>query len=106
MEEKKKSYFISLAKRTVSDVSIPDTVEYEVITTPSQIVAFQSLLEENDSKDFIFAAKNIPFKPFAEGEVDEMRKESDDNLMEVYEFIYNFGTEETREKLKEVGYRK
>lgn len=106
MEEKRKSYFISLDKRTVSEVSVPDTVEYEVIAKPSEIVMFESILRDNDSKDFTFAVKNIPFKPFAEGEVDEMRQESDDNIMEVYEFMYNFGTEETREKLKEVGYRK
>lgn len=106
MEEKRKTYFISLDKRTVNKVSVPDTVEYEVKATPSEIVGFESILRDIDKNDFTYAAKNIPFKPFAEVEADEMRQESDDNLMEAFQFIYNFGTKETREKLKEIGYDK
>lgn len=106
MEEKRKSYFISLSKRTVTNVSVPDADEYEVIATPSQIVGLESLMDDIDKSDYTFMAKNMPFKPFAEREVDEMRQESDDNLKEIYQFIYNFGTEETREKLKGIGYYK
>ena len=103
MEEQVKTYYISLDKRTVSEVSVPDTVEYEVRATPSQIVKFENILQDNDAKEFKFATKNIPFKPFAEKEVDEMREESDDNVMSAYQFIYQYGTEETRKKIKEIG---
>ncbi|HLQ82305.1 MAG TPA: hypothetical protein VK121_00470 [Pseudogracilibacillus sp.] len=103
MEEQVKTYYISLDKRTVSEVSVPDTVEYEVRATPSQIVKFENILQDNDAKEFEFAIKNIPFKPFAEKEVDEMREESDDNVMAAYHFIYQYGTEETRKKIKEIG---
>lgn len=104
MAETKDLYYISLDKRRVSKVSVPDTVEYEVHATPSDIVRFKVLLEENDGRDGSFALFNMPLKPFAEVEVDEMRDESNDNLIKAYEFMYSFGTEETREKLKEVGY--
>jgi|SRR5699024_6381455 len=104
MEEKKDYYYISLFKRTVSKVSVPDTVEYEVYAAPSDIEEFKRLLEDNHDRDFSFAAVNVPFKPFAEGEAEQMRAKSDDNLNKAFEFLYKFGTEETREKLKEVGY--
>lgn len=104
MEVEKNVYYISLDKKSVSKESVADTMEYEVYATPEDIVKFEGLLQSNDDKDFVFALKSIPFKPFAEKEVDEMREETDDNLMEAYEFIYTFGTEKTREKLKEIGY--
>lgn len=104
MENKKDYYYISLFKRTVSKVSVPDTVEYEVYATPSDIEKFERLLEDNHDRDFSFAAVNVPFKPFAEKEADQMRAKSDDNLIKAYEFLHEFGTEETRKKLKEVGY--
>lgn len=104
MTNKKDYYYISLVKGTVSKVSVPDTVEYEVYATPADIEKLNRLLEENHERDVSFAALNIPFKPFAEGEVDEMREKDDDNLDEVFKFLYTFGTDETREKLKEVGY--
>lgn len=104
MGEIKDSYYISLDKHTVSKVSIPGTVEYEVYATPSDIVRFKELLGENEDRDTSFALVNILFKPFDEVEVDRMRERSDTNLIKAFEFIYTFGTNETREKLKEVGY--
>lgn len=37
-------------------------------------------------------------------EVDGMRQESDDNLMKAFQFIYRYGTVETKEKLSEIGF--
>lgn|SRR5699024_508620 len=105
MEEKRKTYYISLDNKTVSKTNTPET-DYEVSATPTEIVKFENLLKENDDNDFVFAAKSIPFKPFAEGEVEGMREETHDNYMQAYQFIYKHGTEETREKLKEIGYDK
>lgn len=104
MENKKDYYYISLVKGTVTEMSIPDTAEYEVYATPADIEKITKLLDENHDRDVSFAALNIPFKPFAEDEVDKMREKDDDNLTEVFEFLYKLGTQETREKLKEVGY--
>lgn len=106
MENKKDYYYISLAKGTISKVSVPDTVEYEVYATSSDIQRFNALLEENHERDISFVTKNVPFKPFAEDEADQMRAKNDNTLTEAFEFLYKFGTEETREKLKEVGYDK
>lgn len=102
----KQVYYISLDKRTISKVSVPDTTEYAIVVTENELETITSLLEENDKHDFWFAMKNIPLKPFNEREVDDMRQEDYDNLMKVYQYIYEFGTPETREKLAEVGYDK
>src|SRR5699024_4676118 len=105
MEEKKKTYYVSSRKREISDNDTPET-DFEVNAKPSEMVKFQRLIQSQKENDFIFAAKTMPFKPFAEDEADEMREETRENYMEAYHFLYEHGTEETREKLKEIGYDK
>jgi|SRR5690625_729417 len=104
MMPERKSYFISLDKQRISEVSVPDTIEYEVYVTNDELETFRSLIRDNDHRDFWYAMSNIVFKPFEENEVDEMRKQDDDNLMKAYRFIYHYGTDETRQKLAEIGF--
>ena len=66
MEAKKNVYYISLDKRSVSKVSKPDRMEYEVYATPEDIVRLEVLFKANDDEDFVFAVKYLNFKPFAE----------------------------------------
>lgn len=101
---KQSTYFISLDKQRISDISVPDTVEYEVYVTEEELVMFKELIRENEQRDFWYAMKNIIFKPFAEKEVDDMRQQDDENLMKAYQFIYQYGTQQTRRKLIEMGF--
>jgi len=101
----KKSYFISLDKERIDDISIPDTIEYEVLLTNEELEVVRRLIRDNDHRDFWYAMKNITFTSFNEKEVDDMRKEDDDNLMRTYQLIYRHGTEETRQKLRDMGFR-
>src|SRR5690625_7501707 len=105
MEEKKKTYYVSLSNRDISDIDTPET-EYEVYVKPSEMVKFERLIQSNKENDFIFAAKTMPFKPFAEHEADEMREETRENYMKACHFIHEHGTEDARKKLKEIGYDK
>ena|SRR5690625_5214192 len=100
----KKTYFISFDKETISEVSVPDTVEYEVYVTKEELEEFKSLIRENEQRNFWFATRNLLLKPFNEKEVDGMRQESDDNLMKAFQFIYRYGTVETKGKLREIGF--
>src|SRR5690625_4713488 len=100
----KKSYFISLDKERIDDISIPDTTEYEVLLTNEELEVIRRLIRENDHRDFWYAMKNITFTSFNEEEVDDLRKEDDDNLMKTYKLIYRYGTEETKQKLRDMGF--
>lgn len=102
--QKKRTYFISLDKNKILQVSVPDTVEYEVSVTEEELEEIRSLMKTYKHRDFEFITKNVLLKPFAEEEVDEMRKNDDDNLMLVYAFIYQHGTEKTKEMIIEMGY--
>lgn len=101
----KKSYFISLDKERIDEISIPDTTEYEVLLTPEELEVIKRLIHDNDHRDFWFAMKNVTFKPFNEKPVDDMRKSDDENLMKMYKLIYRYGTAETKSKLREMGFK-
>lgn len=101
----KKSYFISLDKERIDEISIPDTTEYEVMLTNEELEVIKRLIIDNDHRDFWYAMKNITFKSFDEKRVDDMRKEDDDNLMKTYKLIYHYGTDETKQKLREIGFK-
>ena len=100
----KRSYFISMDKETITEVSIGDTTEYEVLANTEEITYFKSLLRENERSDFWFAMRNIPFKPFNEEEPEKMRRREDDNILRAYQFLFDHGTPETKEKLREIGF--
>jgi len=100
----RKTYFISFDKERISEVSVPDTVEYEVNVTEDELNIFRTIMRENKHRNFLFATRNLLLKPFNEREVDEMRSEDDINLMRAFQFIYEYGTEETKQKLREMGY--
>lgn len=104
MTEERFYYYIPVDMRSVSDTSVATTNEYEVYATPSEITTFKQLINDIAEHNSIFALKSIPLKPFAEEEVDDMRKDDYDTLMKAYQFIHTYGTEETRKKVEEVGY--
>jgi len=99
----RKSYFVSLDKETITEMSIPDTAEYEILATQEELEEFRALLAKEKKENFWFAMRNIVFKPFAEGEVEGIREEMDENLMRAYRFLYEHGTMETKEKLAQAG---
>lgn len=104
MTEEKSYYYIPVDMRSVNKTSVATNKDYEVYATSAEITTLKNLVKEISEHNSIFALKSIPFKPFAEEEVDDMRKEDYDNLMKIYQFIHKYGTEKTREQLKEVGY--
>lgn len=102
----KRSFFISLDKETVTEVSVPDTTEYEVLATREEIKSLEVLLRDNEHHNFWFAMRNLAVKPFAEEEVEDIRQKEHENLLNVYKFMYEHGTEETKRKLEEIGFGK
>src|SRR5699024_8582374 len=99
----KQSFFVSLAKETITEVSIPDTTEYEIIATEEEIDEIKALLRDNEHHNISFAASNLPVKPFSEQEVDRKRQHEHDNLLRIYHLLYKYGTMETKQKLNEIG---
>src|SRR5699024_2583041 len=94
------------SKREVNEKDTPDAGDFEVYASPAEIERYRSYVEENSDIEKEYGSMMLPFKPLAQDKVDEMSEEMNENMMKEIEFIYDFGTDETREKLKEMGFNK
>ncbi|HZW67125.1 MAG TPA: hypothetical protein VFF20_00720 [Pseudogracilibacillus sp.] len=97
-------YFISMNKETVTKVSVADTTEFEVLANLEEITYFKALLRDNEREDFWYMMRNVMLKPFNEKQPEKMRQREDDNIIKAYQFIHDYGTPETKEKLHEMGF--
>ena len=97
----RKTYYVSLDKETITEVSIPDTAEYEIEATQEELAVFRTILDRNKKENFWFGMKNLVITPFAEDDVEDKREQMDDNLMAAFQFIYDHGTEKTKRDLEE-----
>src|SRR5690625_5121532 len=79
---------------------------YKVYTSIAEIKRYRSYDKENNNIEKKNDSMMLPFKPLAQTKVDEISEEMNENMMKEIEFIYDFGTDETREKLKEMGFNK
>src|SRR5699024_11168545 len=99
-------YFISLYKREVNVKDTPAVGDFEVYASQAEIERYRCYVDENSDIEKEYGSMMLSFKPLAQDKVDEMSEEMNKNMMKEIEFIYDFGTDETREKLKEMGFNK
>lgn len=99
--DNKQLYYVSLETQTINEVPIPDGYSYEIFATPDEIKQIRLLFKtlENLSKD---ALKHLAV-PFNEYSVDEDRESYSDYLLEIYELLYQLGTEQTKQNIEETG---
>src|SRR5699024_5074806 len=102
----RKRYFISLDKREVNEKDTPAASDFEVYASPAEIERYRSYVEENSDIEKEYGSMMLPFKPLAHDKVDEMSEEINEKMMKEIECIYDLGTDETREQLKEMGFNK
>ena len=94
----RKSYFVSLDKQEITDVSIPDTTEFEIKATENEIEELNNLFKEKDKREK--NAVEFLIKPFNEWGADDEREAYDDYLISIYDELYKLGTPETKQKIK------
>ncbi|WP_087972918.1 hypothetical protein [Oceanobacillus rekensis] len=99
----KNHFFVTIDTKEIRDVSIDDNqVEYEIIADEQELLEIQQIFQtmDNESKD---AVEDISINPFDEAKVDSERETYDRSLISVYQRLYELGTEETKNKIKELG---
>lgn len=100
----RKSYFVSLEKAHISEVSVPDSTEYEILATEDELKQLEQLF--NQKEDHEKKAVEFLAKPFNEWGADDERDAYDTKLIDIYNLIYQLGTNETKEKINKMGLRK
>ncbi|WP_067729358.1 hypothetical protein [Oceanobacillus damuensis] len=99
----KKHYFVSVNTKDIREISIPDNqVEYEIIADEHDLLHIQQMFNtmEKESKN---AIEDSHFRPFDEEKVEDERDTYEGSLMNVYRKLYELGTDQTKEKIEELG---
>lgn len=94
----KKRYYVSIKKQSVTESSIPDANEYEIYATTEEAEALHHLLVENEDADFLKAVNSIVLHPLGNEDTKSLHAGSDE-LANIYRLIYQYGTEETKQKI-------
>ncbi|MDQ0207840.1 hypothetical protein [Alkalicoccobacillus murimartini] len=95
---KRESYYVTLdmALMAISKTKTPDnTIQYQIYATTKEKDQLASLLERVKSEDF--EQQQILQRPFDEGKADEEKSQTQKDLKNVYQMIYDLGTLETKE---------
>lgn len=98
--KKRRRYFVSINKQTITKISIPDADEYEIYATHGEITELRRLLLAKDDSNFWFTIQNIVFDPLESAETEQLSDKENKNLKHIYQFVYHHGTAETKEKIE------
>ncbi|MFZ3576595.1 hypothetical protein [Virgibacillus sp. DJP39] len=98
----KKHYFVTVDTEEIRQFSIPGNgVEYEIVANHDEVKEVEMLLLEKEKNGK--QATDYLNKPFDEWGVDDERKKYDQDLIKLYQKLYELGTKSTKEKITEIG---
>lgn len=95
----KKPYYVTVQQGRVLEDPTVTPYEFEIFATQEEAGELQKLFERMPADDFAnFIDAHIPFVPYHQRESIDV---IDDNLSQIYEKIYELGTEETKKFIEE-----
>lgn len=98
----KKRYYVTIDTQDIREMSIPDgRVEYEIRAEEKDVKELKELFRNKDKN----AADAIEYigKPFDEWGADQERESYDQYQVDIYKKIYELGTQDTKNKIGELG---
>lgn len=100
---KRESYYVTLdmALMSITKTKTPDnTIQYQIYATTKEKDQLAALLERVKSEDF--EQQQILQNPFDEGKADHEKNQTQGDLKEVYQMIYDLGTLDTKEIVADI----
>ncbi|TSB45501.1 hypothetical protein [Alkalicoccobacillus porphyridii] len=100
---KRESYYVTLdmALMAISKTKTPDnTIQYQIYATEKEKDQLASLLERVKSEDF--EQQQILQRPFDETKADQEKVQTQNDLKDVYQMLYDLGTLETKEIIADI----
>ncbi|GAF11790.1 hypothetical protein JCM19046_495 [Bacillus sp. JCM 19046] len=92
---------VDMAMLQISDLKLPDnTIQYEIYATSKEVDQIQALIDQIRSEDF--RQEEVFQRPFQEKEADRDKDRTDNELQQLYTIIYDLGTIETKEVVKDL----
>lgn len=102
----KELFYVNLnpiSMETISPIKVDDgqLIEYEISATPEEKKEFEKLLHEVQAHD-VELGNLFTFRHFDDKKIDRDHNEYQRGLNDVFDELYRLGTEETKEKIREI----
>lgn len=96
-----KNYYVSVQAGTIMERQEDGPYEFEIIATKEQVDQLQEIFEKMKTADNqSYWSSHIPFIPYHE---DKENDAYDLHLKKAYQFIYEHGTEETKQHIESIN---
>lgn len=97
----KKTYYVSVQADTVLPNKGEAAFEFEIEATDEEVIKLQELFENKiDSADSTFVKAHLLTIPY---HFDVENDQYDADLLQIYQFIHELGTPETKEHISRMG---
>ena len=97
----KKTYYISVGSRGISQIKTATPFELEIEATEDEIRTLRGMFDEVYSEDWVgFFRAHVPYMQY---HFDRPNDSIDNGLQNVYKMLYELGNPETRRHIESMG---
>ncbi|WP_428911255.1 hydrolase [Niallia sp. Krafla_26] len=97
----KKTYYINIASGEISQSGVDSPWNYQIEATEDEIYTLRKFFDQNEAGDFPnFIRAHIPFREYHHDNVNDRQDEA---LKQIYQFIHQYGNEETKRQIESIG---
>jgi hypothetical protein len=101
MEQKKKTYYVSVGSGEISQVKTASPWDYQIEATDDEIIMLREYFDSNYSAEWQgFFRAHVPYIQY---HYDRHNDAIDENLFNIYQMIYELGNDETKNQIQSAG---
>ena len=99
--EQKKTYYIDISSSEITQSASDSPWNYQIKATPEEIQTLRTYFDQNEKADLVnFFRAHIPFLEY---HYDKENDVQDHQLKQVYQFIYQHGSDITKQHIESMG---
>ena len=97
----KKTYYIEISSGEISQSATSSPWNYKIEATAEEIKSLRKYFDANEADDVSnFFRAHIPFREYHH---DQENDNQDEDLKQIYQFIYEHGDHETKQQIESMG---
>ncbi|WLR50309.1 hydrolase [Bacillus tianshenii] len=97
----KKTYYVAVGAREISQIRDYGLNQFEIQATEDEIFRLREVFDEAYSADWLsFWRSHVPYVQYHHDKENDMY---DDDMKQVFQMIYEFGTPETKQQIESIG---
>jgi len=101
-EQKKKTYYVSMAHGEISQVKTASPWDFQIEATDDEIIQLREYFDQNYSTDIQnFFRAHVPYIQY---HYDRENDAYDETLKKIYQLIYQLGNEEAKQHIRSMGF--